>query len=93
LALKYIFELGFEFPNRDAEGCGGVALGVNIHDQDSLLMKFDQTRSEIVGGGGLADTAFHIEDGEFVGHSGRSKVARPLYRKWKPESRFQFPES
>ena len=46
-----------------AEVCGEVGLGVEVH-QDDFFSQASQGSGEIDGGGGLADPAFLVGDGD-----------------------------
>ena len=47
----------------DAQAAGGVALGVAVDQQDAALQGAE-TGAEVDGGGGLADPALLVRDGE-----------------------------
>jgi hypothetical protein len=47
----------------DAQAAGGVGLGIEV-DQENLLAALGQAGGEIDGGGGLADAAFLVGDGD-----------------------------
>ncbi len=51
----------------DAASHGGVALGIEVDQQDAPLGG-DQRGCEVDTGGGLADPAFLIGDCEYLGH-------------------------
>jgi hypothetical protein len=47
-----------------AHGAGGVGLGIEV-DQQRVDFLFGQRRGQIDGGGGLADAALLVGDGEY----------------------------
>ncbi len=55
-----------EVPGVDAQAGGGVALGIEIDDQDPVA-QLGQRRSEVDGGGGLAHAALLVGDGDDPG--------------------------
>ena len=61
-----------------AEAAGGVGLGVEVDEQDGLAA-FGERRGQVDGGGGLADAALLVGDGNDGGGHGKGFSARPAW--------------